>query len=73
VQELLSRLESLISQCIAVDEKYVPALADFVLSAWFVDRFSVAPYLSAVGLPQSGKTYLTKSVEFGLPPALADR
>ena len=60
VQELLCRLESLISQCIAIDEKYVPVLADFVLSTWFVDRFSVAPYLSVVGLPQSGKTTLLK-------------
>src|SRR6266446_10235739 len=60
VQALLRRLESLISQCVAVDEKYVPVLADFVLSTWFVDRFSVAPYLSVVGLPQSGKTTLLK-------------
>src|SRR5260370_18544868 len=60
VQELLCRLESLISQCIAVDEQYVPVLADFALSTWLVDRFSVAPYLSVVGLPQSGKTTLLK-------------
>ncbi len=60
VQVLLRRLESLISQCIAVDEQYVPVLADFALSTWLVDRFSVAPYLSVVGLPQSGKTTLLK-------------
>jgi hypothetical protein len=60
VQELLSRLESLISKCVAVDEHYVTLLADFALSTWFVDRFSVAPYLSVVGLPQSGKTTLLK-------------
>lgn len=60
VQKLLSRVESLISQCIAVDEKYVTLLADFVLSTWFIDRFSVAPYLSVIGLPQSGKTTLLK-------------
>jgi hypothetical protein len=60
VQVLLRRLESLISQCVAVDEQYVPVLADFVLSTWFVDRFSVAPYLCLVGLPQSGKTTLLK-------------
>jgi hypothetical protein len=57
---LLCCLESLILQCVAVDEQYVPVLADFVLSTWFVDRFSVAPYLSVVGLPQSGKTTLLK-------------
>lgn len=60
VQALLGRLESLISQCVALDEKYVPVLADFVLSTWFVDRLPVAPYLSVVGLPQSGKTTLLK-------------
>src|SRR6266403_1056102 len=60
VQKLLLSLESLISQCIAVDEQYVSVLADVVLSTWFVDRFSVAPYLSVVGLPQSGKTTLLK-------------
>jgi hypothetical protein len=59
-QEILSGLESLISQCIAIDEKYVPVLANFVLSTWFVDRFLVAPYLSVVGLPQSGKTTLLR-------------
>jgi hypothetical protein len=60
VQALLRRLESLISQCVAIDKKYLPALADFVLSTWFVDRLPVAPYLSVVGLPQSGKTTLLK-------------
>jgi hypothetical protein len=60
VQVLLRGLETLISQCVAVDEKYLPVLADFALSTWFVDRFSVAPYLSLVGLPQSGKTTLLK-------------
>jgi hypothetical protein len=60
VQVLLRRLESLISQCVAVDEELVPVLADFVLSTWFVDRLEVAPYLSVVGLPQSGKTTLLR-------------
>ncbi len=60
VQKLLLLLESLITKCVAVDEQYAPVLADFVLSTWFVDRFSVAPYLSVVGLPQSGKTTLLK-------------
>jgi hypothetical protein len=60
VQTLQHRLESLISQCIGVDGQYVPVLADFTLSTWFVDRFSVAPYLSVVGLPQSGKTTLLR-------------
>src|SRR5258707_5541772 len=62
VQELLCRLKGLISQCVAVDEKYVRVLADFVLSPWLVDRLEVAPYLSVVGLPQSGKTTLLRAL-----------
>lgn len=57
---LLKVLEGLISRCIEIDPRYIPVLADFVLSTWFVDRLSVAPYLSVVGLPQSGKTTLLK-------------
>ncbi len=60
VPALLRGLESLIAQCVAVDEKYVPVLADFVLNSWLVDRLEVAPYLSVVGLPQSGKTTLLR-------------
>ena len=59
-QALLRRLESLVSQCVAINERYLPVLADFVLSTWLVDRLEVAPYLSVVGLPQSGKTTLLR-------------
>ena len=58
VQTLLSRIERLISQCVNVDAILLLVLADFVLSTWLVDRFEMAPYLSVVGLPQSGKTTL---------------
>jgi hypothetical protein len=57
---LVNRIEQLIFRCISVNGIYVPVLADFVLSTWLVDRFEVAPYLSVVGLPQSGKTTLLK-------------
>ena len=60
MQSLYIRLERLISQCVSVDAAYYPVLADFVVSTWVVDRFPVAPYLSVVGLPQSGKTTLLK-------------
>jgi hypothetical protein len=60
VLTLVSRVEDLIFRCISVNGMYVPVLADFVLSTWLVDRFEVAPYLSVVGLPQSGKTTLLK-------------
>ena len=58
--DLVSRVEHLIFGCISVSGMYIPVLADFVLSTWLVDRFEVAPYLSVVGLPQSGKTTLLK-------------
>jgi hypothetical protein len=45
---------------VAVDEKHAHVLADFVLSTWLVDRLEVSPYLSVVGLPQSGKTTLLR-------------
>jgi hypothetical protein len=61
-QTLLHRIERLISQSVSVDAAYLPVLADFVLSTWFVDRFVVAPYLSVVGLPQSGKTTLLRAL-----------
>lgn len=60
MQQLLYRVEDLISQCVDVDAEYIPVLVDFVLSTWFVDRLSVALYLSIIGLPQSGKTTLLK-------------
>jgi hypothetical protein len=60
VQTLLSRIERLISKCVNADAIHILVLADFVLSTWLVDRFEMAPYLSVVGLPQSGKTTLLK-------------
>jgi hypothetical protein len=60
VQILLTRLERLISRCVSVEATHLPVLADFALSTWLVDRLSIAPYLSVVGLPQSGKTTLLK-------------
>lgn len=57
---LLDALEDLISRCVAIHPKYIQVLADFVLSTWFVDRLTVAPYVAVTGLPQSGKTTLLK-------------
>ena len=59
-RELLGEIENLISRCVVLDSEYVFVLASFVLSTWFVDRLPVAPYVSVVGLPQSGKTTLLK-------------
>ncbi len=60
VKVLLAEVEGLTSRCVVLPDYYVRALANFVLSTWLVDRLPVAPYISLVGLPQSGKTTLLK-------------
>jgi len=60
VQSLLSEIESMISLSVVLPNGIPAVVANFVLSTWFVDRLPVAPYVSLVGLPQSGKTTLLK-------------
>ncbi len=60
VGHLLGEVENLICRCVVLPEGYAPVLASFVLSTWLVDRLPVAPYVSVIGLPQSGKTTLLK-------------
>lgn len=57
-QALLRKIQTLIYKCVHIEDYYIAVLASFVLATWFVDRFWFAPYLSVVGLPQSGKTIL---------------
>lgn len=58
LQALMRRIETFIFRCVRIGDCYISVLADFVLSTWFIDRLSVASYLSVVGLSQSGKTTL---------------
>src|SRR5712664_3130221 len=60
VKGLLASLIELIIKCVDIKYEYLPALLHFVLFTWIADRLSVAPYLSIVGLPQSGKTTLLR-------------
>ncbi len=60
VPELLREVETFISCCVVLPEGYSAGLANFVLSTWLIDRLPVAPYVSVVGLPQSGKSTLLK-------------
>lgn len=53
---LLREIDLIISRCLDLDECSTTLLANFVLSTWFIDRLPVAPYLSFVGLPRSGKS-----------------
>jgi hypothetical protein len=60
VRGLLSSLIELIIKCVDIKYEFLPALVHFVLFTWIADRLPVAPYLSIVGLPQSGKTTLLR-------------
>jgi hypothetical protein len=60
LEALMQGIQTFIYRCVSVEDFNISLLADFVLSTWFVDRFSEAPYLSVVGLAQSGKTTLLK-------------
>jgi hypothetical protein len=60
VQSLRTEIRALLKRCVVLDYWYTAVLPHFVLSTWLVDRLPVAPYLSVVGLPQSGKTTLLK-------------
>jgi hypothetical protein len=53
---LLRSIGSIISQCLSVDANSTHILAHFVLSTWFIDQLSVAPYVALIGLPRSGKS-----------------
>jgi hypothetical protein len=60
VKGLMISLIKLIIKCVDIKYEYLPALVHFVLFTWVADRLPVAPYLSIVGLPQSGKTTLLR-------------
>jgi len=55
---LAIELSQLITRCVVVEDSYLTPLICFVFCTWFADRLQIAPYLSIVGLPQSGKTTL---------------
>ena len=53
---LLIEIHSFLSRCLDLEKSHCRLLAHFILSTWFIDRLSVAPYIALVGLPRSGKT-----------------
>lgn len=62
VPALLEEIIGFLSSSVVLPQGYETILASFVLNTWLVDRFSTAPYISLVGLPQSGKTTLLKTL-----------
>ena len=57
-EDLLTDIVALIVACVDISVNDATLVAAFVLSTWFIERLSVAPYLALVGLPRSGKTTL---------------
>jgi hypothetical protein len=55
---LLGGIARLILSCVDANTNDAILIAAFVMSTWFVESLSVAPYLALVGLPRSGKTTL---------------
>jgi hypothetical protein len=60
VDKLLQEVETFLAKCLDLNERDRFLLACFVLATWVVDRLPVAPYISLVGLPGSGKTTAQK-------------
>jgi hypothetical protein len=56
VRSLLFKIDSILSECLEIDVHGRGLLAAFILSTWFIDKLPVAPYVSLVGLPRSGKS-----------------
>jgi hypothetical protein len=59
-RSLFVELGRLISRFVSVKETDLAMLVHFVLCTWLADRLPVAPYLSLVGLLETGKTTLLK-------------
>jgi hypothetical protein len=54
----LAGLIELIRACVDISLGDATLVAAFVMSTWFIESLSVAPYLALVGPPHSGKTTL---------------
>jgi hypothetical protein len=60
--DLLGSVWSLIMECVDMKPEYLCLSAHFVLFTWIADRLPVTPYLSIVGLSESGKTTLVRAL-----------
>jgi len=58
--ELLGEIEVALTEVVDLPAESVHLISKFVLSTWFPDRLSMAPYLWVVGPLQSGKTTLAR-------------
>jgi len=60
IAELFMLIENYIKTYVDITNEYSFLVTAFVLTTWFADRISVAPYLSICGPPESGKTTLMR-------------
>ncbi len=60
--DLLASVARLIMKCVDMKAENTFLVVHFVLFTWIADRLPVTPYLSIVGLPQSGKTTLLRAL-----------
>jgi hypothetical protein len=60
VSEGALRVGSLLNTCVALELLDWYFVVSASVSSWWMDRFSIAPYLSIIGPPGSGKTTLLK-------------
>lgn len=56
VQDLISDIVNLLGDCLDLDRDSLRLMSAFVVSTWFPEQLSAAPYLAFVGPPSSGKT-----------------
>lgn len=53
---LIAALDAAFSWCLDMPRLQNMLLASFVVSTWLIEKLPIAPYVSLVGLPRSGKT-----------------
>ena len=62
VKTLREKVESLLTKCVRLKPGDAFLLSVFVLCTWLIDRLHIAPYIAVIGLPQSGKSTLLKTL-----------
>jgi len=70
-KELFEDTMALLVATVDVSEEHLCALSAWGIGTWFVQKFPVAPYLSFVGPPGSGKTTALRAMRLVCWRALA--
>jgi hypothetical protein len=70
-EDLFGDTMALLMAIVGVSEEHLCALSAWAIGTWFVQKFPVAPYLSFVGPPGSGKTTALRAMRLFCWRALA--